>query len=322
MSRKGFVDPVLLGAGALILVCLVVLGFSLYHFRGTNLSSLVPHVPSISTSSTQQASTTSVAVVKTPTTTQAKASSVSGSCSTSMNCFITAAQKCSPATVSFTGTIDVSALFAESVKSQLAIKGLNSSGKCIFSDDAISAKGIVTPQFLSGAEAQGLTAAQAQQEVQGEANQSAGQTSQCTFTPSALVSLLTDWSKGPINVSAFTPGNCTSNSTPTNTNINVTTPPASAPEQVYGGTATLTAPGNFGYNNLKFNVAAVYSASANMTVSNSATGQSATVSLNLNQPMTVVGYTMTVTNITMVESTNAQGQNVFSNKATLTFKQQ
>jgi hypothetical protein len=59
MDRKGFADPVLLGAGALIVVCLVVLGFSLYHFKGAGLSSLVPQMPSIQNTSTVQASTTS-----------------------------------------------------------------------------------------------------------------------------------------------------------------------------------------------------------------------------------------------------------------------
>lgn len=149
-----------------------------------------------------------------------------------MSCFIAAAKTCSPATVTFTGTIDVSTLFAESVQNALAIKGLNGSGKCVFSDDAKSATGIVTPQFLAGAEAQGLTAAQAQEEVQSEAQQSAGATSECTFTTSALVSLLTEWSAGPVSASAFTAGDCTSNST-TNENINV-----SVPAQNSGGAGT------------------------------------------------------------------------------------
>ncbi len=69
MSRKGFADPVLLGAGALIVVCLVVLGFSLYHFKGGGLGSLVPQMPSIQTTSTVQTSPTSTVHTEKVTTT-------------------------------------------------------------------------------------------------------------------------------------------------------------------------------------------------------------------------------------------------------------
>jgi len=212
-SRDGFVAAIV---AFVVLVLIVVGGIAWVHYY------YLPHMAAEDASSIQTTPTTSVAVV--PASPSSIASTSSTSCTnTNLGCFIAAAQTCSLATTTWTGTIDVSTLFAESVKSQLAIKGLNASGKCIFSDDAVSATGIVTSQFLSGAEAQGLTAAQAQQEVQGEANQSAGQTSECTFTPSALVSLLTDWSKGSINVNAFASGNCTSNST-TNTEINVSVP--------------------------------------------------------------------------------------------------
>jgi hypothetical protein len=228
-SRDGFVAAIV---AFVVLVLIVVGGIAWVHYY------YLPHMAAEDASSIQTTPTTSVAVVPaspssiaSTSSTQTKISIIAAgnptkptSCTnTNLGCFIAAAQTCSLATTTWTGTIDVSTLFAESVKSQLAIKGLNASGKCIFSDDAVSATGIVTSQFLSGAEAQGLTAAQAQQEVQGEANQSAGQTSECTFTPSALVSLLTDWSKGSINVNAFASGNCTSNST-TNTEINVSVP--------------------------------------------------------------------------------------------------
>jgi hypothetical protein len=246
-----------------------------------------------------------------------------------MSCFIAAAKTCSPATVTFTGTIDVSALFAESVQNALAIKGLNGSGRCVFSDDEKSATGIVTPQFLAGAEAQGLTAAQAQEEVKSEAQQSAGATSECTFTTSALVSLLTDWSAGPVSASAFIAGNCTSNST-SNTDINMSVPlitstqqslPSSKPA-VAGGSTTLTAPNDSKFNNLEFNVNSIYQSQLTMTVTNHTTGESVTVTLNINQPQTIVGYTMTVTNITEVQGTNAQGQTTFDHEATLTFTQE
>jgi hypothetical protein len=234
-SRDGFVAAIVV---FVVLVLIVVGGIAWVHYY-------LPHMAAEDASSIQITPTTSVAVVPASPSSIASTSSMQTKISTiaagnstkptsctntNLGCFIAAAQTCSLATTTWTGTIDVSTLFAESVKSQLAIKGLNASGKCIFSDDAVSATGIVTSQFLSGAEAQGLTAAQAQQEVQGEANQSAGKTSECTFTPSALVSLLTDWSKGSINVNAFASGNCTSNST-TNTEINVSVPLATSTNQ-------------------------------------------------------------------------------------------
>jgi hypothetical protein len=229
MNKKGFVAAIVIFT---VLVLAVVGGIAWVHYY------YLPHMTAENTSSMQTTPTTPTTVVPAPTSsiastssTQTKISTIvaasatkpTGCTNTNLGCFIADAQTCSPATAAWTGTIDVSALFAESVKSQLAIKGLNASGGCVFSDNAISATGIVTSQFLSGAKAQGLTAAQAQQEIQYEANQSAGQTSECTFTPSALVSLLTNWSKGPISVNAFAPGNCTSNST-TNTDINVSVP--------------------------------------------------------------------------------------------------
>gem|GEM_PF-5114704 len=76
---------------------------------------------------------------------------------------------------------------------------------------------------MAQAEAQGLTAAQASAEIQGEARQTVGITSECTFTTSTLVQLLTDWSKGPVSADAFTPGMCTSNSTP-GQSINISVP--------------------------------------------------------------------------------------------------
>lgn len=45
MNRKGFVDPVLIGAAALVIVCGAVIWWSIARFRGAGLSSLVPQVP-------------------------------------------------------------------------------------------------------------------------------------------------------------------------------------------------------------------------------------------------------------------------------------
>ncbi len=85
-------------------------------------------------------------------------------------------------------------------------------------------------------------------------------------------------------------------------------------------TITLGAPSDITSGNLEFKVSSVYVSQMSMTVVNHTTDQSAAVTLNVNQPMTVLGYTMTVTGIKDVQGTNSLGQATFSNEATLTYQ--
>jgi hypothetical protein len=89
------------------------------------------------------------------------------------------------------------------------------------------------------------------------------------------------------------------------------------------GTITFTEPpSDSTSNNLEFKVSSVYVTELTMTVINHTTGQSATVTLNVDQPATVLGYTMTITSIKQVIGKNSLGQAVSWNQATLAYKQQ
>lgn len=134
---------------------------------------------------------------------------------TDMSCLAAAArEQCSPASLNEATTTDFdlgTVAFTWSIKEKLAVKGLNSSADCIFSDETISNDFTVTPQQEQKMEAQGMTKAQIQQQLQAS-NASAANTDgimTCSFTTTRLTQILTDWSQGTTNSSDFNSSNCT-----------------------------------------------------------------------------------------------------------------
>jgi hypothetical protein len=129
-----------------------------------------------------------------------------------MNCFIAAAQTCTPATVEWTSTSTLFQVFTQTSQAQLKLGGLNSAGACSFSDHVNSLTLSITPQNEQEWEsAQGVTAAQIQQQLQATQAQeqsSVGSTLTCPVVPKTLVQALTAWSNGAFSFSDLNSENC------------------------------------------------------------------------------------------------------------------
>lgn len=129
-----------------------------------------------------------------------------------ISCFIAAAKTCSPASVEWTATINFLDIFDQTTRSHLAIRGLNSSGKCSFSERVDNVNLAITSTTEQQAKAQGATDAQIQQQLQAsnaQAKQSIGITTSCAFTTGYLVQMLTNWQKGNLSSSDLASGSCT-----------------------------------------------------------------------------------------------------------------
>ncbi len=98
--------------------------------------------------------------------------------------------------------------------------------------------------------------------------------------------------------------------------------PPSAASGMMRGSVTLTAPSYLRFGTLGFSVSSVFPLQLTMTVTDTATGRSATVTLVEGTPQTVLGYTMTVEGITKLETKDALGHPEFYNQAVVSFVKQ
>lgn len=118
-----------------------------------------------------------------------------------LSCFIAAARTCSPASVEWSSTLDLFGAFIQTTKSNLVLGGMVSE-KCSFSNRVDGVSLAIPSTTIAQAEAQGITAAQIQEQLQqsdAQAQQSVGMTTKCTFTTSYLTQMLTNWSEGNLS---------------------------------------------------------------------------------------------------------------------------
>jgi biopolymer transport protein ExbD len=206
-SRDGFAVPLVI----FLVLALVVVGGILYvHYvylpkmaaQNSNTNQPAPITSSV-TANIVSSSTTSTPI---------QPAGEAKQCMTSMDCFIAAAQTCTPATVEWTSTSTLFQVFTQTSQAQLKLGGLNSAGTCSFSDHVNSLTLSITPQNEQEWESvQGVTAAQIQQQLQttqAQEQSSVGSTLTCPVALKTLVQALTAWSSGAFSFNDLNAENC------------------------------------------------------------------------------------------------------------------
>ncbi len=327
-SRDGFAAAILV---FVILALVVIGGIAWVHYY------YLPHTAADNANTTQAAPTSSVAsVVPTPTASTTSTSSAPTktsvtkvenntgliSCaSNDLSCLIAAARTCSPASVEWSSTLNLFGAFIQTTKSNLILGGMVS-GKCSFTNRVDGVSLAIPSTTIAQAEAKGITAAQIQEQLQqsdAQAQQSVGMTTKCTFTTSYLTQMLTNWSEGNLSSNDLNPGNCTATEA-NGKSIQVYTGGSNIPLTSVGTTTVyLSANEQSGINGVDFKVNSLTTSQLNVTITDSKTGQSQTVSFTVNNPVTVFGHAMTVTSIGQVSNGTIGGQPAYNEQATLTY---
>jgi hypothetical protein len=345
-SRNGFAATLVL---IIILVVVVVGVIAYFHYA------YPPQPTPQNNTVTQSSSTASTNPTISPTATIPVAVQPTAgpkSCSNNnLNCFIAAAANCSLASVEWTQTITLLGVYNQTSQIHLALSGLNSAGKCSFSDRTDSLTLSLTSQAEQSAKAQGMTDVQIQQQLQAAqtqaSQQSVGTTVTCALATKTLVQMLTNWSKETFSSSDLSSGNCTAtlpNGTkaPVSTGGSVQLTPSSEPSSQPAsddssdntgnaagaatppsgvGTATvyLYANETITSDNVEFKVNTLTTSQLNVTITNQTTGQSQTVSLTPNNAVTVVGHDIIVTSIAQTSNGTVNGQPVYSEEAIVNY---
>jgi hypothetical protein len=171
------------------------------------------------------------------------------------------------------------------------LKGLNSAGRCSFSDRVDNLTLSLTSSTEQAAEAKGITLTQLQQQLQASQTQarqqSVGATTACSLSTNTLVQILTRWSKGNFDSSDLASGSCTitmpnGSSTPLYTGGSIPLTPSKITVYLYQGETS-------GLNGVTFKVNSLTTTELNVTVTDQKTGASQTATLTVNNPMTING---------------------------------
>ena len=326
MNLKGFAAAIVIFAVVVLAVVGAIAWVHYYYLPHMAAENNTMRTVSTSTAPTAQLPATSIAststVQATVSTTEAgNATGLISCASNDLTCLIAAARTCSPASVEWSSTLNLFGAFIQATKSNLTLGGIVS-GKCSFSNHVDSVSLAIPSTTIAQAEAKGITAAQIQQQLKesdAQAQQSVGMMTKCTFTTSYLTQMLTNWSEGNLSSNDLAPGNCTAteaNGKP----IQIYTGESSIPLTPVGTTTVyLSANEQSGINGIDFKVNSITTSELNVTITNSATGQSQTVSFTVDNPVAVFGHTMTVTSIGQVSNGTIGGQPAYIERATLTY---
>jgi hypothetical protein len=340
-SRDGFAATL-----ALIIVFIVAVIGAIVYVHYTSRQPAPQNNTAIQSSSTVSANAIASPTATVPIAPPAAAGPKS--CSTNnLNCLIIAAANCSPAAVEWTQTITLLGVYNQTSQIHLALNGLNSAGKCSFSDRTDSLTLSLTSQAEQSAKAQGMTDAQIQQQLQAAqtqaSKQSVGTTVTCALATKTLVEILTNWSKGVFSSSDLASGSCTAtlpngaktplstggsvqftpssqpSSQPTSDDTGNTVTAATPPSGVGTATVYLYANETITSGNIEFKVNTLTASQLNVTITNQTTGQSQTVSLTPNDAVTVVGHDIMVMSIAETSNGTVNGQPIYSEEATVNY---
>ncbi|MBU6500807.1 MAG: hypothetical protein KGJ89_04680 [Patescibacteria group bacterium] len=206
MNRQGFAPIIIL----LIVAGMLVIGGGIWYYKA--------HPPAASLNQQQsESSTSSAATTAGPMVCAAN----------DIHCLAAAAQNCSQASVEWTQTSTVQNVFNQTTQINLAIKGLDATGRCSFSARMDSVDLSLTTQEEQQAKAAGNSDARIQQLLQGATTlarqQSVGAVISCSFASNNLVQILNDF--GTANL---TSDNCTKTS-PAGTSVPLPTGTSPAP---------------------------------------------------------------------------------------------
>jgi len=270
------------------------------------------------TTSITQSSTTSA-----PTSSQnAQLKTTTINCANSdFNCIIAAVQNCAPASMEWTTSIGYLI-----TQAKLSLKGLNSDGKCSFSEYTVNASFDET-QLKQADKAQGMTDAQIQQQLQTALTQFnyikqqvIGTTIDCTISTSSLAKAFTNWSKGTLSTDDLSSGNCTQ-TLPNGTKTQLYNGGGSGPLTQIASTDVYLYPNyDTTLNGVEFKVNYLTTNQLNLTVTDHNTGKSQTVLMVPGDSTNVAGHTMTLTSIKNVSVGTTNGQPTYSLQAIVNYQ--
>jgi hypothetical protein len=236
-----------------------------------------------------------------------------------LNCFIAAAQRCTQASVEWNNTLNLLGALIQTTTSTLILRG-TVAGKCSFSNHIDAVSLAFASATIAQAESKGIMAAQMLEQLQEsnvQAQESVGMTTTCAFTSDYLVQMLTNWSEGKESSDDLSSSDCTAVAAD------------GKPIQSYGGSSSaatpvvtivyFTANQQSGINGINFKVISLTASNLTVTITDSGTGQSQTVSFTVDNPVIVFGHAMTVTNIGAVSNGTLGGQTEYIERATLTY---
>ncbi len=185
-------------------------------------------------------------------------SSGSGSCGTDMDCFIAQANTCGPSKVAFSFP-----LYGHTITANYAVSKTATSGMCSFTDSAYGTKQV------------------------------------CSVPSADLVAVLKRWKGGTFDSGDLSSYACT---TTTSDGASFTTSPTSGGAAVstsgYTYTETEQVGGSMSDTAFSYSVLAIGTSSVTMSFTNNQTNETGTVTAQLNTPVVVAGYTITLKGIT------------------------
>lgn len=162
------------------------------------------------TTTTTDSITTTTVTTTNDLTTSTKTSTIT-QCGTNKQCLINAAKNCSPATVKWVSSVILFDVLKQDSESSYTIKGLDTKGKCIFVQHVNRVSVSIPADAAAVLKEQGITEEEIAKQVKltnDSAQSSVGMTNTCTFIPSYLTQMLTNWSLGNFNSKDLASGNC------------------------------------------------------------------------------------------------------------------
>lgn len=133
-------------------------------------------------------------------------------CGKDMTCFMNAVTTCSRAFVEQTTELNIFGMYNQTNKTKITLTGYDSSKKCGYLSNVITATIDYSPEVKSSPEYKAGTEEQKKEglvEINDSIKSTIGMTTKCTFTTSYLTELLTKWAKGTYSSEDMGPGNCT-----------------------------------------------------------------------------------------------------------------
>ena len=133
-------------------------------------------------------------------------------CGKDMSCFINNSKTCTPAFVEETTTLDLFGMYSQTNKTKMTLTGYDSSKKCGYLSEVISANVDYSSEIKSSPEYMAATEAEKKEDL-AKPNESVkstiGMVTKCSFTTAYLTDLLNKWQKGSYSSDDYKPGNCT-----------------------------------------------------------------------------------------------------------------
>jgi len=299
--QQGFLNITLASVIAGVMVVVNFISAEIHHVQSTP-------APVVQTAAVNQTTTTNVLpasnntagavgainqplAIQTPAAAALTVAVTEKACGSDVSCLTASAQTCLPSNGTITKTFDLFGV-NETLTTNYEIAGKNSDGTCQY-DSTLTAVSLAPDATNKGTTLADLKPSQT------ALNKTIGTKIQCSVSPAAIIQTITDMSEGNINssdISATNPACTATDSTGKMVNPATVTPVTGgtfvSPSLVSGYQGSLDGGMKFPYT-----VSLVTANQISLTITDAATGKSVPTVLTLNTPITLDGYTITITKI-------------------------